>query len=112
MSKNKVKVKDTLENFLFNQIQNDPEFIEFASTYEIPTYITENISRTLRPYQEDAIKSFIFLFEKDKAQAKHLLFNMAMGTGKTLVMVCCVLYLYTKGYRNFLFLVHQVTSKA
>ena len=52
MSKNKVKVKDTLENFLFNQIQNDPEFIEFASTYEIPTYITENISRTLRPYQE------------------------------------------------------------
>ena len=60
MSKNKVKVKDTLENFLFNQIQNDPEFIE----------------------QEDAIKSFIFLFEKDKAQAKHLLFNMATGTGK------------------------------
>ena len=82
MSKNKVKVKDTLENFLFNQIQNDPEFIEFASTYEIPTYITENISRTLRPQQEDAIKSFIFLFEKDKAQAKHLLFNMATGTGK------------------------------
>lgn len=30
------------------------------------------------------------------------------GTGKTLVMACCVLYLYTKGYRNFLFLVHQV----
>ena len=108
MPKNKVKVKDTLENFLFNQIQNDPEFIEFASTYEIPTYITENISRTLRPYQEDAIKSFIFLFEKDKVQAKHLLFNMATGTGKTLVMACCVLYLYTKGYRNFLFLVHQV----
>ena len=48
MPKNKVKVKDTLDNFLFNQIQNDPEFIDFASTYEIPIYITENISRTLR----------------------------------------------------------------
>ena len=33
---------------------------------------------------------------------------MATGTGKTLVMACCVLYLYEKGYRNFLFLVHQV----
>lgn len=108
MSKNKVRVKNTLTNFLFNQIQNAPEFVEFALNYEIPTYITENISRTLRPYQADAIKSFIYLYEKDKTLAKHLLFNMATGTAKTLVMACCVLYLYTKGYRNFLFLVHQV----
>ena len=49
MPKNKVKVKDTLENFLFNQIQDDPEFIEFASTYEIPTYITENITILSKP---------------------------------------------------------------
>lgn len=97
MSKNKVRVKNTLTNFLFNQIQNAPEFVEFALNYEIPTYITENISRTLRPYQADAIKSFIYLYEKDKTLAKHLLFNMATGTGKTLVMACCVLYLYTKG---------------
>lgn len=89
MSKNKVKVKDTLENFLFNQIQNDPEFIEFASTYEIPTYITENISRTLRPYQEDAIKSFIFLFEKDKVQANiclDLRLNILTKTEKTFIV--------------------------
>lgn len=108
MTRNDTKVNDILDNFLFNKIQNDPEFIEFAQNYEIPEYITANISRELRPYQKNALKSFIFLYERDRSLAKHLLFNMATGTGKTLVMVCCVLYLYTKGYRNFLFLVHQV----
>lgn len=108
MTKNKIKVSETLNNFLFNQIENNPDFIEFTENYEIPDYITSNISRTLRPYQELALKHFIYLFEKDPAQAKHLLFNMATGTGKTLVMACCVLYLFEKGYRNFLFLVHQV----
>ena len=108
MAKNKIKVSETLNDFLFNQIENDPEFIEFVENYEIPDYITSNISRTLRPYQELALKHFIYLFEKDPALAKHLLFNMATGTGKTLVMACCVLYLFEKGYRNFLFLVHQV----
>lgn len=108
MPRNKIKVNETLNDFLFNQIENGPEFVEFAENYEIPEYITSNISRTLRPYQELALKHFIYLFEKDPKTAKHLLFNMATGTGKTLVMACCVLYLYEKGYRNFLFLVHQV----
>ena len=108
MTKNKIKVSETLNDFLFSQIENDPEFIEFVENYEIPDYITSNISRTLRPYQELALKHFIYLFEKDPSLAKHLLFNMATGTGKTLVMACCVLYLFEKGYRNFLFLVHQV----
>ncbi|MBQ8156494.1 DEAD/DEAH box helicase family protein [Candidatus Saccharibacteria bacterium] len=108
MPKNKIKVNEVLGDFLFNQIDNDPEFIEFADNYEIPDYITSNISRTLRPYQEAALKHFIFLYEKDRSLAKQLLFNMATGTGKTLVMACCILYLYQKGYRNFMFLVHQV----
>ncbi len=36
---------------------------------------------------------------------------MATGTGKTLVMASVVLYLYAQGYRNFLFLVHQIQIK-
>ena len=85
MTKNKIKVSETLNDFLFSQIENDPEFIEFVENYEIPDYITSNISRTLRPYQELALKHFIYLFEKDPSLAKHLLFNMATGTGKTLL---------------------------
>lgn len=62
-------------------------------------------------YQEQALKHFIFLYDNDRANAKHLLFNMATGTGKTLVMAAIVLYLYEKGYRHFLFLVHQIQIK-
>ena len=35
----------------------------------------------------------------------HLLFHMATGSGKTLVMAGAMLYLYEQGYRNFLFFV-------
>ena len=35
----------------------------------------------------------------------HLLFHMATGSGKTLIMAGAMLYLYEQGYRNFLFFV-------
>lgn len=113
MAHQKTKIKDTLNDFLFRKIENDPEYEAWAKTYNIPDYITDNLhpSKTLREYQQEALKHFIWLYEHDRASAKHLLFNMATGTGKTLVMAGCVLYLYEKGYRNFLFLVHQIQIK-
>ena len=108
-----VKVKDTLDNFLFRKIANDLDYITWAKAYEIPSYITDNLNpkKPLRDYQQSALKHFIYLYEHDRPAAKHLLFNMATGAGKTLVMAGCVLYLYQKGYRNFLFLVHQIQIK-
>lgn len=42
----------------------------------------------------------------DGRQARpHLLFHMATGSGKTLIMAGAMLYLYEQGYRNFLFFV-------
>ena len=42
----------------------------------------------------------------DGKQARpHLLFHMATGSGKTLIMAGAMLYLYEQGYRNFLFFV-------
>ena len=38
----------------------------------------------------------------------HTLFHMATGSGKTVIMAGLILYLYTKGYRKFLFFVNQV----
>jgi type III restriction enzyme len=113
MARQKTKVKDTLEDFLFNQIENDPAYKLWSKDYILPEYITDNLHPTkqLREYQEVALKHFIWLYDHDRASAKHLLFNMATGTGKTLVMAAVVLYLYEKGYRNFLFLVHQVQIK-
>lgn len=107
----KTKVKDTLSKFLFNQIESNPEYQDWVKDYQLPTYITDNLSKTLRDYQDVAIKHFIWLFEQDPAKAKHLLFNMATGTGKTLTMAAAILYLYQKGYRNFVFLVHQLQIK-
>lgn len=105
------RVGATLGDFLFARIRDDAGFQTWAKTFEIPSFITDNLhpSKQLRPYQEEAVKYFIYLFESgDREACKHLLFNMATGTGKTLVMACVILYLYERGYRHFVFLVHQV----
>jgi len=113
MARQKTKVNETLGKFLFNQIESDPSYQEWSRSYNIPDYITDNLHPTkpLREYQVQALKHFIWLYDHDRARAKHLLFNMATGTGKTLVMASVVLFLYEKGYRNFLFLVHQIQIK-
>ena len=79
---------------------------------EVPDYITDNLNPAfeLRPYQEEAIARFFHCFDKDfpgKETPLHLLFNMATGSGKTLIMAGLMLYLYEKGYRNFLFFVNS-----
>lgn len=113
MAKNKTKINQTLDNFLFRQVESDSNYQLWSKDFEIPNYITDNLNpnKPLRDYQVDALKHFIWLYKKDRARAKHLLFNMATGTGKTLVMAAVVLFLYEKGYRNFLFLVHQIQIK-
>ena len=90
----KTKVKDTLSQFLFNQIESNPEYQKWVRDYQLPTYITDNLSKTLRDYQEVAIKHFIWLFEQDHNQAKHLLFNMA--TGKDYILSLTTKYYFSK----------------
>jgi len=111
MAKTKTKINATLSDFLFNQIENDPAYQLWEREFILPEYISDNLSKTLRDYQVKALKHFIWLFENDRTKAKHLMFNMATGTGKTLVMAAVVLYLFAQGYRNFIFLVHQIQIK-
>ena len=69
-------------------------------------HINVNEKFKLRDYQEKALKMFVGYFRKDfsfRERPAHLLFNMATGSGKTLIMACCILHLYKLGYRNFLF---------
>ena len=35
------------------------------------------------------------------------MFNLATGTGKTLLMASTILYYYNKGYKHFIFFVNQ-----
>jgi len=95
---NKSSVAEILQNFLSEKLKKNPDLQNFLEK-PLPEYITKNLAedKTLRPYQEIAVKTFIFFFENNELeQCRQLLFNMATGTGKTLVMACCILYLYTK----------------
>lgn len=77
----------------------------------VPRYIGENLNQSfkLRPYQLEGFENFITYFENDKIRAKpsQTLFHMATGSGKTLMMAGLLIYLYKKGYRNFLFFVNR-----
>ena len=79
---------------------------------EIPDSITQNLNPAfeIREYQEEAFARFIQCLNEGfpgKLTPLHLLFNMATGSGKTLIMAGLILYLYEKGYRNFLFFVNS-----
>lgn len=78
---------------------------------EAPEFILSNLREGYgqRPYQTEAFSRFVFYINNDKfrTQPTQLLFHMATGSGKTLVMAGCILYLYQKGYRNFIFFVNS-----
>ena len=77
----------------------------------LPKSVSENIKFEIREYQKEAFKRFILLYEYDfngKPQLPlHAMFNMATGSGKTLVMAGLILYLFEKGYKNFIFFVNS-----
>ena len=78
---------------------------------EIPRYIIDNLNPAfpLRPYQiESLTRLFYYLNDYPKrTNPAHLLFHMATGSGKTLIMASALLHLYYQGYRNFIFFVNS-----
>lgn len=79
---------------------------------EIPPIIERGLSKhiVLRDYQKAAFRYFVTYYENEKLHKNkqiHTLFHMATGSGKTIIMAGLILYLYTKGYRKFLFFVNQ-----
>ena len=82
---------------------------EYGSSAVLPSYIPENLNPNfeLRPYQKQAFENFITHFESgNRPRPTQVLFHMATGSGKTLIMAGLMLYLYKQGYRNFLFFVN------
>ena len=79
------------------------------------SYITENLKFPLYGWQKTAIENFLLNEKIRKAKTakgevvppNHLMFNMATGSGKTLVMAALILYYYKQGYKNFIFFVNQ-----
>ena len=83
------------------------------SKIEIPEFITDNLKHEFWYWQKEALQHFIayddpaYEFEKSVYEPAHLMFNMATGTGKTMLMAALTLYYYKKGYRHFIFFVNQ-----
>ncbi|MCH4606112.1 DEAD/DEAH box helicase family protein [Helicobacter pylori] len=75
---------------------------------ELPTHITSNLKKELRDYQKQAIDNYL---EKRKSHPtqKHFMFEMATGSGKTLVMAGLILECYKQGYQNFIFFVNSTS---
>lgn len=97
------------EQFLYEELDNSRES---DLNSKLPEIIETSLSKKiiLREYQINAFKNFIIYFENGKYRKNkqiHNLFHMATGSGKTVIMAGLIMYLYTKGYRKFLFFVNQ-----
>lgn len=94
---------------LFYKFKNIDKLGLFTETYQVPSYIKNNLKDTLRAYQEESLRYLHYAQHNPNANSlyKHLLFNMATGAGKTMVMAATILYMYKEyGYQNFIFFVH------
>ena len=97
--------------FMYYQVEKQFEG-GFIDRPEIPDYIINNLNHKfeLREYQKEAFQNFITYFEDERFNHNKqiwTLFHSATGSGKTLIMAGLILYLYKKGYRNFIFFVNQ-----
>jgi type III restriction enzyme len=68
----------------------------------VPDSVAQNLNPKfeLRPYQVEAFARFFHCYKNDfpdKTYPLHFLFNMATGSGKTLIMAGLILYLYEQG---------------
>lgn len=88
---------------------NGPDFYK----KQVPGYIYSNLRKGFgqRPYQQEAFGRFVFFCkdypDRPKREPTQLLYHMATGSGKTLIMAGLIIYLYEMGYRNFLFFVNS-----
>lgn len=85
----------------------DNDVIEIAPS----TIIKQNLKFPSRPYQDEAFSRLFYYLNsfKNRSKPTQLLFHMATGSGKTLIMAGAILELYKSGFRNFIFFVNTDT---
>ena len=91
-----------------NLYQSDLFLSHRIAAVETPRVIVDNLKFDIRPYQAEAFKRFVmWQDELSEVRDRHLLFNMATGSGKTMIMAGLMLLLHQQGHRNFLFFVNS-----
>jgi type III restriction enzyme len=98
------------EKYLYEELK-EKAFDYGISKSQIPDFIIDNLKYPLFVWQKNAIENFLtheeIRKEDNNLNPLHLMFNMATGTGKTLVMAALILYFYKKGHRSFIFFTNQ-----
>nr|WP_240659582.1 DEAD/DEAH box helicase family protein [Helicobacter pylori] len=87
---------------------NAPNNEENNEEIDLPTHITSNLKKELRDYQKKAIYNYLEKRQSHPTQ-KHFMFEMATGSGKTLVMAALILECCKQGYQNFIFFVNSTS---
>ena len=101
------------EPTLHEELTTGAKFLGGEDYYKqnVPACIPVNLNPKfeLRDYQREAFGRFQYYLEgyPNRSRPTQVLFQMATGSGKTLVMAGLILYLYQQGYRNFLFFVNS-----
>lgn len=102
---------------LFEVIENERKAVKKykPELLEMPEFMSKNLKYDFFEWQKSALENFLIFdrvpelddFPDLKNKPTHLLFNMATGAGKTMMMAALILYYFKKGYRHFLFFVNQ-----
>lgn len=107
--KTEISIEEYLQNNLQAMLLSEFGKRHFDNAKLPDCYKTAlNPTKKFRPYQEECLKYFDAYMDNEldfKEAQPHLLFHMATGSGKTLIMAALIIYLYDRGYRNFLFFV-------
>ncbi|MFA4768547.1 DEAD/DEAH box helicase family protein [Helicobacter pylori] len=97
----KLPPQSAIKNHALNNAPNNKEI-------DLPTHITSNLKKELRDYQKQAIYNYLEKRQSNPTQ-KHFMFEMATGSGKTLVMAGLILECCKQGYQNFIFFVNSTS---
>lgn len=105
------------DKILFEVIENERKAVKKykPELLEMPEFMSKNLKYDFFEWQKSALENFLIFdrmpelddFPDLKNKPTHLLFNMATGAGKTMMMAALILYYFEKGYRHFLFFVNQ-----
>ena len=104
-----IKIDGDYNNFLYEDIKIAKEKLGV----QLPTADAEILNslskdKAFRDYQLEAIEYTNYYIENMlKNKQLHLLYYMATGSGKTLIMAYLILYFFKKGYNTFLFFVNN-----
>lgn len=103
-----IKINGQIQQFLYEQISEAKKVGLQLPNIDDEIISNLNQNKMLRQYQIDALEytdHYVKNIQKNKQL--HLLYHMATGSGKTIIMAALILYFYKRGYNSFVFFVNN-----